>query len=112
MYSIIAWLFYSLAVFALLILRITDPFCTRPFRVWIIIPIVFCLVSTGLLVLSIWESPIQTISAIVFLASGFPVYYFGFEYLDAKIDLLVSRALSSHYESLMDEFELELNEVE
>ena len=108
MYSVVAWLFYLLAVFALLILRVTDPYCSRPFKVWTIIPIGFCILSAGLLAVSIWEAPFQSGVAIIFLALGYPVYYCGFAYFDEKIESLCS--WGTLYHSVGDE--IELNEVD
>lgn len=79
-YSMIAWVFYFLSVFGLFVLRITEPFANRPFKVWIVIPFIFCLVSAALLIFSASEAPGEAVLAIIFLASGIPVYLIGIKY--------------------------------
>lgn len=44
-FSITTWTFYLAAVLGLLVLRVKEPHLNRPYRTWIITPIVFCLVS-------------------------------------------------------------------
>ncbi|KAJ3305306.1 hypothetical protein HDV03_001599 [Kappamyces sp. JEL0829] len=41
-YSIIIWIWYFLTVLGLLIMRLTEPFAVRPFKVWTVVPIAFC----------------------------------------------------------------------
>ena len=77
-----------LAVLSLLVLRVTDPYCARPFKVWTIVPIVFCLLSAGLLILSIWQAPLESILALLFLFVGVPFYYTGFGFLDNRTSRL------------------------
>ena len=114
MYSIIAWLFYFLAVFGLLILRITDPYCPRPFKVWTVVPILFSTVSAGLLLLSIWEAPISSIVAVVFLSSGLPFYCYGFTRFDKVISAIGTfmRTSSDHDYHGVEEEAIELSPVD
>jgi amino acid transporter len=74
-YSNIAWGFYLLTVLALVILRYQEPYLERPHRVWLISPIVFCIVTTGMIILSCMERPIEAIYAVLFVVSGVPVWW-------------------------------------
>ncbi|KAI8806182.1 amino acid permease-domain-containing protein [Cladochytrium replicatum] len=76
-YSMIAWTFYFLAVLALLVLRWQFPLLARPFRVWLIVPLIFCAVTIFLISFSVFEAPGAAVGAFLFLASGIPIYVLG-----------------------------------
>ncbi|KAI8912436.1 amino acid/polyamine transporter I, partial [Gorgonomyces haynaldii] len=65
LYSFGTWFFYFLTVFGLLVLRYTDPYCSRPFKVWLIVPILFCGLSFFLVLFSVYHTPM---AAIVFFS--------------------------------------------
>lgn len=44
-FSVTSWTFYLLTVLGLLVLRVKEPNLERPYRTWIITPIIFCGVS-------------------------------------------------------------------
>jgi APA family basic amino acid/polyamine antiporter len=73
-----AWIFYGLAVGAVLILRRTQPQIKRVFRVpgypWV--PLLFCMAAIGLVVSTIVERPEGALVGIALIASGVPVYAF------------------------------------
>ncbi|KAJ8323095.1 hypothetical protein BDV3_006650 [Batrachochytrium dendrobatidis] len=79
-YSMIAWVFYFLAVLGLIVMRFTEPYAERPFVVWIGVPILFCFGTVCLLVFSIWEAPIEAAAAGLFLLAGIPIYWIGSRY--------------------------------
>ncbi|KAI9193602.1 amino acid/polyamine transporter I [Polychytrium aggregatum] len=76
-YSMIAWTFYLLAVLGLLLLRYRAPNLERPFRVWIIVPVIFCASTLFLIVFSVMEAPKEALAAFLFFASGVPIWYAG-----------------------------------
>lgn len=80
LYSFIAWSFYFLCVFGILILRMTEPYAERPFKVWLAFPIVFSVASSALVAFSIWEAPTQALYALFLICSGIPVYYVGYRF--------------------------------
>lgn len=43
-FSVTSWTFYLLTVLGLLVLRVKEPNLDRPYRTWLITPIVFCAV--------------------------------------------------------------------
>lgn len=74
-YSMIAWLFYLLAVLALVVLRWKEPHLERPYRVWGPVPFVFLCVVVFLLVLSVREAPKEAVGAVGFMACGIPLWW-------------------------------------
>ncbi|OWZ57458.1 L-methionine transporter [Cryptococcus neoformans c45] len=74
-FSVASWTFYLLTVLGLLVLRVKEPRLDRPYRAWLVTPIVFCAVSMFLLLMPIFAAPWEAFAAFVFIASGMPVYY-------------------------------------
>jgi APA family basic amino acid/polyamine antiporter len=75
---ITAWIFYGLAVAAVLVLRRTQPQLDRPFRVpgypWV--PLLFCAAAIGLVLNTFVEGPLRAVAGIALIVMGLPVYYF------------------------------------
>lgn len=71
------WIFYGLGAIALILLRIRRPDAERPYRCWgyPVVPVLFILASLAMTVLSIIESPANTLPWIIALLFGFPMYY-------------------------------------
>jgi amino acid transporter len=44
-FSVTSWTFYLLTVLGLLVLRVKEPHLERPYRAWIVTPIIFCAVG-------------------------------------------------------------------
>ncbi|KAJ3787827.1 amino acid permease-domain-containing protein [Lentinula aff. detonsa] len=75
-FSVVAsWSFYFLTVLGLVILRIKEPMLERPYKTWIITPLVFCGVALFLLVMPIIAAPLEAVAVLVFVLAGVPVYY-------------------------------------
>ncbi|KAI8587083.1 amino acid permease-domain-containing protein [Geranomyces variabilis] len=74
-YSMIAWVFYLLAVLALLVLRRKQPGLERPFRVWNSVAALFLASTVFLLVTGAAGAPGEAVGAAGFLASGVPAWY-------------------------------------
>jgi basic amino acid/polyamine antiporter, APA family len=72
-----AWIFYGLAVGAVVVLRRSQPHSERRFRVpgypWV--SIVFCAAALGLVVSTIAERPLGAAIGIGLIATGIPVYF-------------------------------------
>lgn len=72
-----AWIFYGLAVAAVIVLRVKRPHLERRFRVpgypWV--SVLFCLAVLGLVASTIAERPGGAAIGIALLASGVPVYF-------------------------------------
>lgn len=73
-----AWIFYGLAVAAVLVLRRTQPQLERPFRVsgypWV--SLLFCAAAIGLVFSTIVERPAGAAIGLGLIATGIPVYLF------------------------------------
>ncbi|TEB36352.1 L-methionine transporter [Coprinellus micaceus] len=75
-FSVVAsWAFYFLTVLGLVILRVKEPMLERPYKTWIITPLIFCGVALFLLCMPIIAAPIEAIAVLGFVAAGVPVYY-------------------------------------
>ncbi|KAJ3870002.1 L-methionine transporter [Lentinula novae-zelandiae] len=75
-FSVVAsWSFYFLTVLGLVILRIKEPMLERPYKTWIVTPLIFCGVALFLLVMPIIAAPLEAVAVLVFILAGVPVYY-------------------------------------
>lgn len=70
-----SWAFYFLTVLGLLVLRVKEPLLERPYKTWIITPVVFCAVCLFLLLMPIIAAPLEAIAVLGFVLAGIPVYY-------------------------------------
>ncbi|KAF8894649.1 L-methionine transporter [Infundibulicybe gibba] len=76
-FSVVAsWSFYFLTVLGLVILRVKEPLLNRPYKTWIITPLIFCGVALFLLCMPIIAAPLEAIAVLGFVLAGIPVYYF------------------------------------
>jgi APA family basic amino acid/polyamine antiporter len=71
------WVFYALASISLIIFRFRMPDAPRGYRVaaypWL--PIAFAAVAVALLINTLITSPRESLTGLVFIASGVPVFY-------------------------------------
>lgn len=71
-----AWIFYGLAVLAVIVLRIRRPDIDRPFRVpgypWL--PALFTVAALGITLSAIVASPLHALLGIALILTGLPVY--------------------------------------
>jgi len=71
------WVFYALASISLIIFRIRIPDASRGFRVpaypWL--PLGFAIVAVALLINTLMTSPKESLTGLVFIASGVPVFF-------------------------------------
>lgn len=74
-YGVAGYTFYFLTVLGLIILRVREPNLERPYKTWIITPIIFCCVSLFLLSRAVFAEPLQTLIVVAFIAAGVPIYY-------------------------------------
>lgn len=72
-----AWIFYGLAVAAVVVLRITQPHLERPYSVpgypWVCV--LFCAAAIGLVLTTVIERPVGAFVGIGLLCTGIPVYF-------------------------------------
>ncbi|KAK4632078.1 Y+L amino acid transporter 2 [Fulvia fulva] len=73
-YGVASYLFYFAAVVGLIVLRVKEPELERPYKCWIVTPVVFCCVSLFLLSRAVFAKPLQALVVVAFIAVGFPLY--------------------------------------
>eukprot|EP00040_Diaphanoeca_grandis_P015631 m.79990 g.79990 ORF g.79990 m.79990 type:complete len:502 (+) comp25270_c3_seq1:46-1551(+) len=78
------WIFYSLTVMALVTLRWVEPDLERPFRVWIVVPVLFVSISVFMTFVLFFIAPGTCSIAMVALLLGVPVYALHRRYLQNK----------------------------
>lgn len=73
-----SWIFYALITSSVFVFRKKHPEAVRPYKAWgyPIIPIVFLLVAGWLLISTVLNSPQQSVTGIVLILLGLPVYYY------------------------------------
>ncbi|KAH6686389.1 asc-type amino acid transporter 1 [Plectosphaerella plurivora] len=74
-YGVAGYTFYFLTVLGLIILRVREPGLERPYKTWITTPIIFCCVSLFLLSRAVFAEPLQTLTVVLFVVAGVPVYF-------------------------------------
>ena len=69
-------LFYALVAGSIFIFRRHEPDAERPYRTWgyPVVPILFLIVSTALIIMTIWNSTRQSAIGLVLILLGLPVY--------------------------------------
>ncbi|KAK6529477.1 hypothetical protein TWF281_008650 [Arthrobotrys megalospora] len=74
-YGVAGYSFYFLTVLGLIVLRYREPGLERPYRCWIVTPIVFCCVSLFLVSRGVFGAPVQTGGVIIFVMVGVVVFW-------------------------------------
>jgi amino acid transporter len=74
-YGVASYLFYFSAVVGLIVLRVKEPDLERPYKCWIVTPVIFCCVSLFLLSRAIFAKPLQAVVVVAFIAAGVPIYW-------------------------------------
>jgi APA family basic amino acid/polyamine antiporter len=78
-YAVFAmWIFYALITGSIFIYRRKFPHLVRPYRAWgyPVVPVIFLLVAAWLLYRTIVDSPKQSVTGLVLIAIGLPVYWY------------------------------------
>lgn len=73
-----SWIFYALVTSSLFVFRFRLPDEERPYRAWgyPVIPILFLLSAGWLLINTLVSSPRQSVTGIILILAGLPIYYF------------------------------------
>lgn len=74
-YGCAGYSFYFLTVLGLIVLRIREPNLERPYKTWIVTPVIFCCVSLFLVSRAVVNEPGQAVIVLAFVAAGIPVYF-------------------------------------
>ena len=73
-YGVASYLFYFAAVVGLIVLRVKEPELERPYKCWIVTPVIFCCVSLFLVSRAVFARPGQALVVVGFLAIGAVVW--------------------------------------
>ncbi|KAG0004006.1 hypothetical protein BGZ79_010539 [Entomortierella chlamydospora] len=73
-YSVAAWLFYLASIQGLLYLRYCEPNLKRPFKVWIIVPVLFSILGLFLFLMPFVQAPLESSLAMVIVLAGLPLW--------------------------------------
>jgi APA family basic amino acid/polyamine antiporter len=73
-----SWIFYALATASVFVFRKKYPDMERPYKAfgYPVVPVLFLLAATGLLVNYMWFTPRQSFIGIFLILLGLPVYYY------------------------------------
>ncbi|GAA5932155.1 uncharacterized protein JCM15063_001137 [Sporobolomyces koalae] len=74
-YGVCAWTWNFLVVVGLLVLRVKEPNLKRPYRTYLVTPILFASTALFLLVLSAFSRPLQSLGGFLFCGAGAIPYY-------------------------------------
>ncbi|XP_034234516.1 large neutral amino acids transporter small subunit 1-like [Thrips palmi] len=75
--SQVLWMFVSLSVVSVLVLRWTQPDVPRPIRVPLVVPVAFLVVCLSIVAIGAWAQPWNTFMGLLITLSGIPAYYIG-----------------------------------
>jgi APA family basic amino acid/polyamine antiporter len=72
--SVMFWIAAAISVF---VLRKKYPHMERPYKTWgyPIVPIIFIVASSGILINALFEQPMASLAGIIFTLTGIPVYF-------------------------------------
>jgi len=88
-----SWIFYGLVTSAVFVLRRKMPEAVRPYRTlgYPVIPAVFLLVSTWLVVNTFVEKRVESVAGIVLILAGLPLFYW-FRSMSRRSDATAARS--------------------
>lgn len=71
------WIFYALAVLAVVVLRRKEPALPRPFRVpgYPVVPLLFAATALAIVVNTLVATPRESLLGLAFIALGIPIYW-------------------------------------
>lgn len=73
-----SYLFYFWTVLGVVFLRVREPNLDRPYKTFITTPILFCCVALFLVSRTVFEEPLQSLYAVLFISAGVPLYFWRF----------------------------------
>ncbi len=73
-----SWIFYALVTSSIFVFRAKYPDLERPYKAWgyPVVPVIFLLVALWLLITTLVTSPGQSVTGLVLIIVGLPVYYY------------------------------------
>ncbi|ORY99407.1 amino acid permease-domain-containing protein [Syncephalastrum racemosum] len=82
-YSLSAWIFYFLAVLSLIVFRYKEPELKRPYKVWLPLPVLFCMIALFLCTMPFVEAPFESLAALGFVVLPIPIWLIQVKYREA-----------------------------
>lgn len=73
--AICVWLSIGISVFCVIWLRYARPHATRPFRVPLTLPVLYCAASVYLVAVPIWVEPWTSLVGLLLASTGIPVFW-------------------------------------
>ncbi|KAJ7333129.1 b(0,+)-type amino acid transporter 1 [Desmophyllum pertusum] len=74
-FGFFTWFGYLLSISSILWLRYKRPDATRPYKVWLPIPIIMVVVAVYLVFAPFYEAPLQSFYCVLFVSAGIPFYW-------------------------------------
>jgi APA family basic amino acid/polyamine antiporter len=73
-----SFIFYGLVTSSIFVFRVRHPEFERPYRAWgyPVVPVIFLLVTAWLLFRTVVDDPVQSVTGLVLIILGLPVYYY------------------------------------
>ena len=84
-YSVAIWVTYGAALFGVIVLRIRRPELERPYKVWLIYPIVTSIISCYIIVAPFFKRPVECTICFCILFSALPAYYVVFKCIPESV---------------------------
>ncbi len=83
-----SFIFYGATALGVLLLRRREPDTTRPYKVWgyPLLPLFFAIFCFSLVMVTLFQRPVQSLIGLFFIAAGIPVYYYYKKRLDKKTE--------------------------
>ena len=75
------WTIYGMTIFGVLVLRYRRPDMIRPYKVWLITPVIMTIISLCLVVMPFLSNPLYPALAAAIIVLGVP-FYFAFVYFE------------------------------
>ncbi|KAK9234863.1 amino acid permease-domain-containing protein [Lipomyces kononenkoae] len=74
-YGVAGYLFYFLTVLGVIVLRVREPQLERPYKTFILTPVMFCCVALFLISRGIFSATLEASFVAIFVLAGVPVYF-------------------------------------
>ena len=74
-FSVARWVTYGAGLFGVIVLRIRQPDLKRPYKVWLIYPIITSIVSCYIIIAPVFKRPVECAICFCALISAVPIHY-------------------------------------
>ena len=74
-FTVAIWMTYGVALLGVIVLRVRQPKLERPYKVWLIYPIITVAASCCIIVAPFFKRPIECFICLCILFSAIPIYY-------------------------------------